>query len=148
MKGSYTEHNNRVCNRRCSEKGSWTPNLVINDKRNLSSKLDFIRRILEFRLRLNSDVCIHILIVFNEEIKYILNHRRTIRNCADATFSLSHFELFSFLKEKNSDVYVKFKRDLTKLLSDMYNDGRTEQAIERYIADLISQYLYHNYIQL
>lgn len=159
MSDSYVEHNNNVRNQYWIEHkksgqdsslaccyGAIVRPRTLGDKLGMCKNSLYVMNTDERREALNKIV----LIFFKDEIKFIFENRRIIREYKNLeTISFSGHELFYWMKKNNSRRYEQFKIEISNILAFFASKGTySKNDIEIGIADRISKFLGNYYLKL
>jgi hypothetical protein len=148
MQGIYTENNNLA---RSKVTETYPPNVLQG-----VDKFSQIVEAMKYDEKFPLTSARAIFTLYRDEINFIMNNLEHIKRFHNGGFSLSRndLKLFAKMKTENENKYLHFKCDLANLLricqkpTNMENENYDSLMLQLRISDLISQYLYHNYIQL
>lgn len=87
-----------------------------------------------------------ILILFNDEIEFIFNNRKIIRNGKIVSFS--SFELFNWMKKNNVKKYMLFKYSIMIRLREIAYCKFSGNRIKNEISNVIFKFLFNDFIRL
>jgi hypothetical protein len=115
----------------------------------LSDKFDGLRKIMgiDNKKRRKEQLVLFVGILFPDEIDYIYENRREIREFRSLEFS-NEFYLFEWMGDQNIIQYQKFKEGLGNVLEEVANSCKySDFQIKHLIAYTLSRFLDDVYIK-
>jgi hypothetical protein len=124
-------------------------NKEIDIETKLNEKFDGLRKVMgiENKKRRKEQLVLFVGILFPDEIDYLYENRRKIREKVSIEFS-NEFYLFEWMKDQNIIQYHKFKEGITNVLKEIGKScNYCDFQIKHLIAYTISRFLDDVYVK-